>query len=109
MTSPSDELPGMWEWSDLYGGETDTDLTDEEARALASKILDPPLRGHRMNLLPDVEYQPELAICPLCRQRVMVTHHKGDSGWVGIATHLSNGEWCGQHEVFSSPTLKEGK
>ena len=47
-----------------------------------------------MSTLPD-----DLAVCPLCKQRVMVTHHMNDSAWVGIATHLSNGEWCGQHEV----------
>jgi hypothetical protein len=57
-------------------------------------------------ILPDVEYQPEMAVCPVCRQRVMVTHHMtglDGSRWAGIATHLYVGSWCGQHEVFIGP------
>jgi hypothetical protein len=52
-----------------------------------------------MSLLPDVEYLPDLAVCPLCKGRVMVTYHVPNSTWVGIAVHLSNGEWCHQREA----------
>ena len=56
--------------------------------------------------LSDVEYLPERAICPLCRQSVWVTHryHGPDPRFhriVGIAMHLSNGrEWCLQRDAY---------
>jgi hypothetical protein len=57
-----------------------------------------------MGLLPDVEYQPDMTICPLCSGRQLVMYRY--QGWGRMAHHLVNGEWCPQMEFLIS-TLTE--
>ena len=64
-----------------------------------------------MNILPDIDYQPDMVKCPLCggTQMVMARYRwPGAEGSGRIVTHLANGEWCPQTEFYAAP-LQHGE